>query len=197
MNSGRCISIILTSVAIFLNITQSVFARSVYVVSDTGTYGYSDSYIRAYKISGSNLIFQTQYQTVSKNAIGLAIDDTDYGDFLFVTFEFSDEIELVNAKAMTYIDTVIASGAIDLAGIAMDKTNKKLYAVDRYTNHLYSWSWNPVEKTLTPDFSFPYYTELQDLEDEYPKGAFGIALDEENGLLYVADNTDSIKYRYK
>jgi len=43
--------------------------------------------------------------------------------------------------------------------------------------------------SLTPDFPDSYYVQLQDCSKGY-----GIALDEENELLYVADNTDSIKY---
>jgi len=89
---------------------------------------------------------------------------------------------------------VIAPGADDLAGVAMDTNNSKLYAVDRYTNHLYSWTWDPETKSLTPDFDDPYYIILEDLEQGEPFGAYGIALDEENNRLYVADNTRKIKY---
>ncbi|MHC4283095.1 MAG: right-handed parallel beta-helix repeat-containing protein [Planctomycetota bacterium] len=179
---------------IFIN-TSITFAHSVYVTSDTQT-----SHLQSYKIDGTNLIYQVSYMCQldppnDAGAVAIAIDDSEYGDFLFVTFENEDEIELVNAKTMQYADKVTAPGADDLAGIAMDSGKSKLYAVDRYTNHLFSWSWSPVTKKLIPDFNAPYYIELEYLEwNGYSIGAFGIALDEENGLLYVADNTDEIKY---
>lgn len=187
---------IFISFLVIIGITKTSLAvKSVYVINDTET-----SHLQAYKIEGTNLIYQIDYSCVSDppgniGSVGLAIDESEYGQFLFVTFEWSDEIELVNAKSMQYVDIVTALGASDLAGIAMDEDKSKLYAVDRYTNHLYSWSWYPVTKTLAPDFSYPYYVELEGLEwDGDEIGAFGIALDEENDLLYLADNTDAIKY---
>ncbi|MDH4241968.1 MAG: hypothetical protein OEW48_20605 [Phycisphaerae bacterium] len=194
MNSKRYIAIGV-SLIVFLFINTSItFARSVYVISDT-----QKSHLQAYKIDGTNLIYQVSYMCQldppdDSGAVAIAIDDSEYGQFLFATFEFSDEIELVNAKTMQYADVVTALGATDLAGIAMDISNSKLYVVDRYTNHLYSYSWNAAAKTLTPDFNNPYYIQLEDISGETNKGAFGIALDEENGLLYVADNTNEIKY---
>jgi uncharacterized repeat protein (TIGR01451 family) len=195
MSSGKKLLTVILFLFILTIISGTSYAaKSVYVISDTQT-----SRLYAYKIDGTNLIYQTDYNCSldppdDAGAVGLVIDESEYGDFLFVTFEFLDKIELINAKAMQYVDTVTASGASDLAGIAMDKSKSKLYAVDRYTNYLYSYTWNPATKKLIPDFNDPYYIELEGLEYEQPYGAFGIALDEENGLLYVADNTNTIKY---
>ena len=173
-------------------------AKSVYVIADTEI-----SKVFAYEVSGTNLIYQTQYfcrldpnvgPNTDAGAVAVAIDESGFGNFLFFSFETSDEIELVNAKTMQYIDKVIAPGASDLAGIAMDKGKSKLYAVDRFTKNLYSWSWDPAIRKLTPDFNEPYYIELEGISNQSGEGAIGIALDEENGFLYVADNTDTIKY---
>ena len=122
--------------------TRIIFARSVYVINDTHS-----SILQAYKIDGNSLTYQIGYTCLSDplgsiGAVGIAIDESDYGNFLFVTIEDQDEIELVNAKFMEFVDVVTAPGATNLAGIAMDKGKNKLYAVDRYTNHLYSYSWN-------------------------------------------------------
>jgi len=187
------ITLLFVSVLIFLSI-PSYANKSVYVTSDTLT-----SQLQSYKIEGSTLVYQTDYTCLLSpsdeyGAVGIAIDESGYGQFLFVTFEYSDEIELVNAKTMEYVDMVIATGAGNLAGIVMDTNNSKLYAVDRYTDHLYSWTWDPAAKNLTTDFDEPYYTVLEGIDTSYQKGAFGIALDEENGFLYVADNTKKIKY---
>jgi hypothetical protein len=59
----------------------------VYVVSDTGASAGDDSFIRAYKIDGNSLVYQINYKIIAKHAIGLAIDESEYGQFLFVTFE--------------------------------------------------------------------------------------------------------------
>ncbi|MBN1796844.1 MAG: right-handed parallel beta-helix repeat-containing protein [Sedimentisphaerales bacterium] len=182
-------------VIIFVVIIGTVQAgKSIYVISNTYI-----SEVQAYDINDANLSYKQNYiceldPPGIMGAVGIAVDESPYGAFLFVTFEESDDIELINAKSMQQAGTVTAPGAQNLAGVAVDASKSKLYAVDRYTNHLYSYSWNPLTKILTPDFNSPYYVELEDISNEYGKGAFGIALDEENGLLYVADNTNDIKY---
>jgi hypothetical protein len=193
MDSKRNLLTILFLIAIIFITSQITFGRSVYVISDTVT-----SEIQAYNVDANSLTYQADYiceldSPDNYGAVGIAIDESEYGDFLFVTFEDQDEIELINAKRMQYVDAATVSGAQNLADVAMDIGKSKLYAVRRYTNHLYSYSWDALTRTLTPDFSNPYYVELEGLVYGKPKGAFGIALDEENGLLYVADNTDSIK----
>jgi len=178
---------------IFL-VVSTTAGRSVYVINDT-----TNSQLQAYKIEDANLIWQANYvckteTVVGIGAVGLAVDESEYGEFLFVTFEGESEIELVNAKTMQYVDMVTAEGSANLAGIVADQNKSKVYTMERYTNHLYSYSWDPSTKTLTPDFNDPYYIELQGMEYLPPKGAFGIALDEENDRLYVADNTTDVKY---
>jgi len=187
---GKKFVVLLLSLIIFvIDFSTLAKAKSVYVISNI-----NGNKVQAYKVDANSLTYQVTANTTYNSPVGIAIDESEYGDFLFLTFENQDKIELVNAKTMQYVNTVTATGATNLAGIAMDTDKSKLYAVDRYTNHLYSWSWNPLTKTLTRDFNDPYYIDLNDLEYGEPNGAFGIALDEENGLLYVADNTDEIKY---
>jgi DNA-binding beta-propeller fold protein YncE len=192
MFSRRITSNVLLAVVLFVGFAETAQAKSLYDISDTYT-----SQLRAYKITGTSLVYQTNYVCRSApgggvSAVGIAIDESDYGDFLFVTFEWTGDIEIVNAKSMQYVDTKTATGASDLAGIVVDQGNSKIYVMDRYTNRPYSYSWDPSSKTLIPDFDDPYYTELQGMEYGWPKGAYGIALDKENGRLYVADNTSSI-----
>ncbi len=98
---------------------------------------------------------------------------------LFITSEFDYGVELVDAKTMTSLGWVL--GAHGLAGITMDNTNGILYTVDRDTDDLYAYDWDPVAKTLTPipgmnPFNLPNCL-----------GAFGISLDDISGILYVAD----------
>jgi len=64
-----------------------------------------------------------------------------------------------------------------------------VYVIDRGENNLYIYSWDAVTRELTLDLPAPYYVELQDCHEGY-----GLALDEENGRLYVGDNTMTVKY---
>ncbi len=179
---------------IAITMSHSVYAEeSLYVIS------YMDyGKLEAYEIDGDDLIWQDDgYTALHDNPVGITIHESDYGKWLFCTSEGSDKIELIDAETLVSDSIIAVPNAYDLAGIAMDTGKSKLYIVDRYTNRLWSYSWEPSAKTLTPDFDDPYYIELEDLECEpnyYKKGAFGIALDELSGLLYVANNTNGIAY---
>jgi predicted outer membrane repeat protein len=178
----------LTILSLIILAASVTHARSVYVINDT-----EFSQLQAYKIEDTNLILQADYicrsdPCGSAGAVGLAIDESEYGEFLFITFEHEDKIELVNAKTMQYIETVTVPQASNLVGIVVDKGKSKVYTVNRYTNHLYIYSWNRMTKELTLDIPYPYYVELQDCS-----GAYGLAFDEENDRLYVCDRTTTVK----
>ena len=162
-------------------------AKSVYVISDT-----DGKEIRVYKVDDTNLMQQEKvYYTSLSGPVGLSIDETDYGDFLFVTFEGQNEIELIDAKTMQYIDMVEAPdpyGTLNLAGIVVDKNKSKIYVINRRTSHLYVYSWDAENRELTLDLPDPYYVELEDCNKGY-----GLAFDYENDRLYVADNTTTVK----
>ena len=196
MTPVKKLSIVTVYVLSLILLTVPAYAaKSVYVIADTGVDETDIPVVQAYEIQGASLILQTEYGCIYPLAIGVAIDESESGLFLFVTHEDhggtgGDQIEIINAKTMQYVDTVTATGAKNLAGIVVDKGKKKVYAIDRdYLGRLYVYSWNAQSRTLTPDFPEPYYVQLQDCQ----KG-FGIALDEENNRLYVADNTKKIKY---
>jgi 6-phosphogluconolactonase (cycloisomerase 2 family) len=188
VNLDRHTQSVLCIIIVILNFTKIVQAKSVYVISNT-----EDSNVAAYKIQGTTLTHQVDYicqsdVSVDTGAVGVAVDESEYGQFLFVTFEDGNLIELVNAKAMQYVDAVVAPQANNLAGIVVNKEKSKVYVVNRFTNHLYVYSWNAEAKTLTLDLPDPYYVELQDSYE-----AYGIAFDYENNRLYVADDTNTIK----
>jgi len=92
-------AILLIVSLIILITTIPAKARSVYVINDTDA-----SKMRAYKVEDANLVHQTDadYDFVSHTwgPVGLAIDESEYGQFLFATFESENEIELINAKTM-------------------------------------------------------------------------------------------------
>jgi len=158
--------------------------KSLYVISNM--HGVD---ISAWELQGSPNYMVHQTTTTGLpdqggGAVGLAIDG-DSG-ILFVTYEFSNTIQLLNARTMEDEGTTTASGAGDLAGIVYDGNKDKVYSVDRGTNDLYVYDWDASTKTLTADPNNP-------LQLEY-SGAYGIALDETNNYLYVTSNSVEIYY---
>ena len=113
---------------------------------------------------------------------GVAIwEDPNSADaVLFVTSEFSlAGVELVDATTMKSMGTATADST-DFAGIDIDDDNLVVYTVKRYTPYLYVYDWNPVAKILSPRMGSPFTLPGC-------TGAFGIALDETTGILWVAD----------
>ncbi|MHC4121816.1 MAG: hypothetical protein ACYSWO_30460, partial [Planctomycetota bacterium] len=114
--------------------------------------------------------------------VGLAID-SDSG-YLFVSYEASDEIGLIDGTTMTGVGRIMAADASDLAGIVYDHTKKLLYCADRGREKLYVYNWDAKTITLERVTGSPF--NLRGAR------AFGIALDEIDGLLYVANGTETV-----
>ncbi len=162
-------------------------AKSVYVIDNINSH---PTPISAYDIQANSIVYQTT-NTVPEygwGAVGLAVD-TDSA-YLFVTYENSNKISIVNATTMMVpaSSPVEAPGALDLAGIVVDQDRQKVYTVDRSTNNLYVYTWDPSGPTLTLDGGS--YIDLDGVNDVY-----GVALDEINDLFYVASaNEKKIAY---
>lgn len=138
---------VLSLLAVLWLIAETSSAKSLYVISDTGTVVWESPLIQAYQIDGNDLIHRADYYCKYPLATGLAID-SDAG-FLFVTHEEiagkpetrGDLVEIVNAKSMTYGGTAPAPDAQNLAGIVYDRGKKKVYVADRKTPDLYVFAW--------------------------------------------------------
>ena len=179
-NGKSAKSLILELTMVILLLPYSLLmGGSVYVIADLNQ---SPCPINSYDIQGNSLVFQTQ-QTVpdiAGGAVGLAIDTIS--KTLFVTYEFSSTINLMDAQFMTHIGSTTAPGASDLAGTVYDHDNQRLYAIDRNTNHLYVYSWNAATTTLT--LIGGSYTSIPGTSDGY-----GLALDALNDILYVGNHS--------
>lgn len=176
---GMLFVLVVTVVVIGLMGNSS--AKSVYVISDiAGT----PTPVQAYDVQPAPIYLDYQAtDTVPRHAngaVGVAVD-TDSAT-LFITYETSNTIQLVDATTMTGIGSTTAPGAYNLAGIVVDEDNSKVYTVDRNTDNLYIYSWNAVTKTLTLD-------SQEDLPGVTK--AHGLALDEVNDLLYVGEMIDN------
>ncbi|MEZ5541776.1 MAG: outer membrane beta-barrel protein [Pseudomonadota bacterium] len=134
------------------------------------------------------LVFQAtaNVPALAGGAVGLGLDDAS--GKLFVTYEGSNTIQLVDATTFNVLGTTTAPGASNLAGIVVDQGNGKVYTVDRETNHLYVYSWTAATDTLTLDGgTFKTLTGVS--------RANGIALDESRGRLFIGDR-DSTTVQY-
>lgn len=165
-------------------IPQIASAKSAYVIADING---DPTPVQVYDIAtNGTLTFQAEYRIPyhgSYGAVGLAIDSDS--KFLFVTYELSNVIQLINAATMTDAGTTTVSGATNLAGIVYDHDKGLLYCADRYTDKLYVYGWAVSTATLTQVPGSPFTLT--------GATAFGIALDEINDLLYVANNTTDIR----
>ena len=167
-------------------VTKTAMAKSLYVIADIkGSSTDSTQPVQAYDIGvDGTLIFQAQHDIPHSmlGAVGMAID-SDYG-YVFITYEASGEIQLIEATKMTDAGTTVAPDARDLAGIVYDHKNSLLYCVDRRTNSLYVYNWWPENATLTHVSGSPFALSRAT--------AYGIALDEIDDLLYVANASNTI-----
>ncbi len=148
--------------------------KSMYLIADHGAGAFD-----AYEIHPDGTVtYQATYTlTHATDPSGIAIDEDTA--ILFVTSEFSGDMELVDAITFESLGYVTAPGATNLAGLAVDNATNTVYTVDRATNDLFVYTWDPVNKTLI-------LQSTQDLAN--CTGAWGIALDDINGILYVADS---------
>jgi len=153
-------------------------ATSVYAITNHGT-----STITAYDIDGTTLEYQTDIAVPwGTGPVGLALDPES--DTLFVTYDGAEVIELINAKTMEEIEYVEAP--LELAGVEYDEGKRKLYGVSRDDNKLCVYIWKQVTKELTLEGA---YKNLANIGD-----AYGLALDEDSGRLFVTDATNAVKY---
>ena len=161
--------------------------KSVYVITR-----HSSSMLAAYYVEDEQIQFQTTAENLPHHgtgAVGLALDPDS--ETLFVTYEDSGRIELVDARAMVYMSRGLTVPATNLAGIVFDQSKQRLCVVKRGTSELYVYVWDAETKTLTLENGT--YRTLEHLEYPSP-GAYGLALDETNQHLYVTDSTNIVRY---
>lgn len=169
----------LVALLIVLLASTGAMAKSLYVITDhhAGTFW-------AYNIWPNGTISPQASYTIPNYGLGpsgVAIDlDTEV---IFITYENSNRVALVDARTMTSIGSATAPGASDLAGIDVDSVSDIVYTVNRGTNKLYIYSWDPNTQTLT-------LQSAQQLTGN--PSIWGVALDESRGILWVSSNDGRI-----
>jgi uncharacterized repeat protein (TIGR01451 family) len=178
--------VLLAIAVLFTAVPSVVQAKSLYVIADIlGSTSSATQPLQAYNVEpDGTLTFQVEHRIPHRGlgGVGMAIDsDTGY---LLITYEHSDEIELVDARTMTRIGATVAPDSYNLAGIVYDHKKKLVYCSNRNWSSLYVYDWDPDTTTLTHVPGSPFTLKRA--------SAFGLALDEIDDLLYIANGTDKI-----
>ena len=167
-------------------ITDTTAAKSLYIIADKGNLMDATQPVQAYDIGIDGILtFQTQCDIphTMLGALGMAIDSD--AEYLFITYHLSNEIHLVDARTMTNAGTILpASEDADLTGIVYDHKKKRLYCAEVGTRTLHVFDWQAQTMTLTAVLYSPFKLQRA--------SAYGIALDEINDRLYVANASDTI-----
>jgi uncharacterized repeat protein (TIGR01451 family) len=172
-------------VVLLMSLAGITQAKSLYVITEivplTGP-----TPIRAYDIAASGLLtYQTDLTVpfLGGGAVGLAIDSDS--QTLFITYEYTNDIRVLNATTLEQATLALAPNATDLAGIVYDHDKKMLYCIDRGTSNLYCYRWEAARKQLNLVLGSPF--QLAGAE------GFGIALDEIEDLLYVGGPSRDVR----
>ena len=172
---------------IFLSFaSRQTHAKSIYAITNV-----VDSEISAYKITGTELEYQTAdcfFTPYTSYPVALALDPCS--ETLFASHDGFYYLALINAKTMELIQ--VKAMCFEPCGLAYDPAKQKLYASRRngqeLTKYVYIFSWDPETKQLSDD------NNMKELDDT-DEGIFGIALDDNDGTVYVSDGSHKI-YMY-
>ncbi len=106
---------------------------------------------------------------------------------MFVTYESSSVIAWASTSTMKKIGEInIGVSVFGGAGIACDTVNELIYIANRNSDDLYVYSYDEHNNTLVFDNHYDLAIPSGNLD------AWGISLDEINGLLYVSTNTNTV-----
>ncbi|MBW1676217.1 MAG: DUF11 domain-containing protein [Deltaproteobacteria bacterium] len=128
------------------------------------------------------LTFQADGASAGWGAVGVAVDSDN--EILFITYEGEGWLQIMDPTTFAQLGTVTAPGARNLAGIVYDHDKGRMYCVDRGRTNLYVYDWDATTYTLTAVAGSPFTLP--------GTSTYGIALDEINDLLYVANRSTTI-----
>lgn len=176
-------------ITFILTLNTQTRADSVYAIPNQ-----HDDSLNVYEISeNGSLDYRATYDLIYNRPVDVTIDTRS--NILFVTFEFQNEIELINARTFLSEGTVDADEASNLAGVVLDYIDSntvRLYIIDRGTNKLFVYDWDAVagELTLIPPnpSTGNDYNELvpSDLNLVSEVKGTGLAFDPNTSTLYVS-----------
>ena len=184
-------TIIVAIIGIFV-VASMASAKSLYVIANINA---SPTPIHTYDIQGGPdyVVFQAEQSITFRGGGGVGIAVDSDSATLFVTYEVSNIVQLLDATTFEDLGTTTAPGATNLSGIVVDQGKNRVYTIDRNTNNLYVYDWDASTNTLNlvtggtgPGGSFVLAGVSL---------AYGIAFDEINDRLYVADqSSNTLRY---
>ena len=177
---------LILALVLMLLIAAPAAAKSMYVI---GSINAPNAPILSYNLNpDGTFTYQTTTNVDQHNRgpNGIAID-TNSG-VLFITYEKSSVIEIVDAVTMTGLGDTVAPKATNLAGIVVDQGKQKVYTIQRNSDKLFVYLYDPVAHTLTLDGGTH--------KTLYGAKGWGLALDEDAGILYVGNDNMVVK-KYK
>ncbi len=141
---------VLSLITLISIITDTTVAKSVYSITDHGLSS-SSAKIAAYGIEGGQIDEQHTYE-LDPQVYGCGeflgpVGITSGDGYLFVTHEDTgsgiDGIQLIDARTMLDQGALEVTDSPDFAGIVYDHGNDKIYVIERQTDDLYIFSWDP------------------------------------------------------
>jgi uncharacterized repeat protein (TIGR01451 family) len=182
---SRMIVLIMCAAAVSLMPLSSV-AKSLYLIAEHHTAQFDAWDI----LPDATVSYQATYNlTCATDPAGVAAhviydeNGNPIAGTLFVTSEFSQGFELVNATTMASLGCVTEGLPSNLAGIDVDNKRNIIYTVQRDSGNLFIFSWDPDSRTAS---------QIGQVTLPNCVGAFGIALDESRSVLWVADTGATI-----
>jgi len=186
MQTGNKAIVIICILSLFGTISTTQAAnKSVYAITN-----HSNSTISSFKIINNELKYQTETQLgmpEGSGAVGLAIDPDSWT--IFVSYDGSKNIGVIDARLMKPEEDPVVIAPWELAGIVWDNTVDRLYGIRREgstsLDNIVIYKWNSYLKELSQDgdtIKLP----------SFPNNGLGITLDENEGLLYATDNTNTV-----
>jgi uncharacterized repeat protein (TIGR01451 family) len=176
--AGRLSAFALVLIGLLMMIgAHSATAKSLYVIAESLDLNQQVPVLACDIAPDGTLTLQAR-QTIPQHGAGgegLALDPGSQR--LFVTYNSSNVIELLDAVTLQSVGTVTAPGTNSLAGIAYDYDKDLLYCAARGSSKLYIYQWKPAFDELVPLPDSPFQLE--------GAKAYGIALDEIKDELYV------------
>lgn len=179
---GYCLTILVS--ILMLIISVPTFAKSIYAITN-----YCDCEISVYKVIEDSLEYQMdgEYPSDQSGAVGLALDPCS--NTLFVSYDsVSKYFSIINAKTMELIET--RQMDYEFGALAYDNSKQKLYGLIKDTKTIKIYSWDKQENILIDDNDDKYLEEVAGVFPYYC--AFGIALDTNDGFIYVSDASNKI-----
>ncbi len=185
----------LISSVVFSISSPMVQAKSVFAVSS-----HASGKVKAYHIDPNGAItFQATITNPMAGATGLSVWPAK--DRLFVTYEQDNIMSWASLRTLSRDpqEDDSQTGTGQLAGMAVDENQGLLYAIQRGSNKLYAFDYDPSDNTLIPvDLSeTTMYRELTGVT-----GGMDVAIDPQGsqilgipvGRLYASDCTSNVRY---